>query len=123
MKYIFEAIFAVAILLIADLQAQIIEKNKPINHTVWGLVFVTLGGIGLWFQFSWWFAAALVIEHFIFFAPLLNFLRHPRKPFFYISSQPKTGSIWDKWLIKIESIYPYLYIIAVIGFILIQWKL
>lgn len=124
MEHIYEIIFAACIAMIADWQAHIINNQKPINHFWWGVLFAGLIGIGFVVEKEdYWFLAALILEHFILFAPLLNFFRSPRKPFFYISSNPKQGSIWDRLLLKIEKYYPYLYIASGVVFIYLQFKL
>lgn len=124
MEHIYEIIFAACIAMIADWQAHLISDDKDINHFWWGVLFAGLITIGFVVEKEdLWFLAALLVEHFVFFAPLLNFFRKPRKPFFYISSDPKKGSSWDRWLIKIEKYYPYIYFAGVVSFILIQFKL
>lgn len=123
MEIIYEILFAACIAMIAEWQAHLIKEEKPINHFWWGVVFAGLIGLGFVVEKDYWFLAALIIEHFILFAPLLNLFRNPRKPFFYISSDPKRGSIWDRWLLKIERYYPYVYFSGIISFALIQFKL
>lgn len=123
MQVIFEIIFAACIAVIAEWQAHKINEGKPINHFWWGVVFAVLIALGFFFQRSFWFLAALLLQHFIFFAPLLNLFRNPRKPFFYISSDPKKGSTWDGLLLKIQPYYPYIYFASVIAFVLLQFKL
>lgn len=124
MKYIFEAIFLGFIIVFADIQANMINDNKPINHYSWGAVFGLLMGIGWVFEnYNWWFMGALILEHFVFFSPLLNFFRRPRKPFFYISSVGKTGSLWDSLLIKVIGFYPEIWGAGALGFIALQFKL
>ena len=124
MKQIFEILFLGGVIVIADVQAQLIEKNKPINHFAWGALFAGIIA-GAWYleERSWWFLAVLVLEHFVFFSPALNFLRRPRKPFFYISSTPGSGSLWDKVLIPVEKYYPFIWAVGLAGFIALQFFL
>lgn len=124
MEHIYEIIFAACIAMIADWQAHLINEGKAINHFWWGVLFAGLISIGFVVEKEdYWFLSALLLEHFILFAPLLNFFRKPRKPFFYISSDPKRGSIWDRWLLAIEKHYPYIYCAGVAIFIYLQFKL
>lgn len=124
MKFIFEVLFLGGIIVIADVHAQLIEKNKPINHFTWGGIFAGIIA-GAWYleERNWWFLAALILEHFVFFSPALNFLRRPRKPFFYLDSQPKSGALWDKVLIPIEKYYPFIWAAGLAIFIALQFFL
>lgn len=121
MKFIFEVLFIVVIIVFSDIQANLIADNKPVNHTTWAMAFAALIG-GAWAleRYDYWFMGALVLEHFVFFSPFLNFFRRPRKPFFYISSVGIKGSLWDKLFIKIQPAYPYIWIGALISFALIN---
>ena len=78
MKFIFEILFFLAMAGIADLQARMIGDNKAIHHGWWDVVFGIMI-FGAWqleersLQFLW----ALILEHFVFFPPMLNFMRSP----------------------------------------------
>jgi hypothetical protein len=124
MTTVIQLAFMPALVIIADIQARMIGADKVIRHFWWGCLFGALILAGWWISGrNYWLAGALVVEHFIFFAPVLNYLRTPRKPFFYISSQPKKGSIWDRLLIKIEPAYPFIWAAALVGFTTLQFFL
>jgi hypothetical protein len=124
MKIIFEIIFLCAILGIADIQAGIIARGQAIQHLWWGLLFALLIAGAWWLEErDYWFAGALVLEHFVFFSPALNLCRKPRESFFYIHSDPKNGSIWDRLLKPVEKYYPFIWAAGLIVFGLVQIKL
>ncbi len=124
MIYLSEILFLVAIAGIADLQARMISAGKTIYHGWWDLVFAVLIGLAWWAGgHNWWLMSALVTEHFVFFPPLLNFLRSPREAFFYLSSQPHKGSIWDWFLLKVEPAYPFIWVAGLVGFGTLQYFL
>ena len=90
-------------------------------HILWGCVFTAA------ITFFWWitdkdylFGCALVLEHFIFFNPLLNYFRKPRKPFFYTSNAGENPSWWDGAL---DKVYVPAWCIALAGFIILQFFL
>lgn len=124
MIYLSEILFLAAIMGIADVQVRMISADKAIHHGWWDVLFGALIG-GAWWIFGrdYWLAGALVTEHFVFFPPVLNFLRSPREAFFYLSSQPHKGSIWDWLLLKIQPVYPFIWGAGVIAFIFLQFKL
>ena len=124
MIYLSEILFLLAIAGIAYLQARMIRADKTIHHGWWDVVFgMLIAGAWLGFGKNYWLGGALILEHFVFFSPVLNFLRTPREAFFYLSSQPHKGSIWDALLLKIESAYPYLWGSGLVAFFFEQFKL
>lgn len=124
MRFIYEAIFLGTIIGIADIQAEMIAKGQTIRHFWWGSLFALLIAGAWWLEDqNYWFAAALVIEHFIFFSPILNWFRRPSESFFYIHSDSGKGSIWDNLLKPVEKYYPYIWGASVITFGFLQSKL
>jgi len=124
MIYVAEVLFLAAMLGIADLQARMISAEKTIYHGWWDCVFGLLIGVAWWVTGkSWMCAGALAVEHFVFFPPFINFLRSPREAFFYLSSAPHKGSIWDSLLLKIEPAYPFIWVAGLVGFVVIQFFL
>lgn len=124
MRFIYEALFLGALIVIADIQAQMIEKNRPISHFWWSIIFGILIAGAWWLEDrNYWFLAALVLEHFVFFSPMLNFFRRPQKPFFYLDSQPASGSLWDKVLIPVEKLYPFIWAVGLAALIAFQFFL
>lgn len=124
MKFIIEIIFLAVIFGIAEIQGGMIARQEAIRHFWWALLFGLLI-IGAWWleDRSYWLAGALVLEHFVFFSPALNFCREPHKPFFYLSSEPKTGSLWDSVLLKVQKYYPFIWGAGLIGLGFLQTKL
>lgn len=124
MQILYEALFLAVIIAIADYQAHRISNGHSINHWQWGIVWGILIGGAWWLeQLAPWFLLALLLEHFVFFAPLLNFYRKPRQPFFYIHSVGKGGSGWDFILQKTGKLYPFIWIAGVLAYCYTQFKL
>lgn len=124
MTYLSEILFLAAIIGIAYMQARMIGAGNAIHHGWWDVIFGVLIAVAwLIFGKNYWLGGALMVEHFVFFPPVLNFLRTPRKAFFYLSSQPHKGSIWDALLLKIEPAYPYLWGAGLSAFVFGQFKL
>jgi len=121
MPYILEILFFLALAGIADLQARMISGNKAIHHGWWDIVFAaTIAAAWVVSGKDYRLAGALALEHFVFFPQLLNFMRSPREAFFYLSSAPHKGSIWDWFMLKIEPAYPFIWVAGLVGFIIYQ---
>lgn len=122
--YINEALCLAPIIVIAHYHAGRFNRQLKTSkwfHFLWACVF------GALIVFFWWishkdyiFAGALVLQHFIFFNPLLNFFRKPRKAFFYISNAGPNPSWWDGVL---DKVYMPIWCVSVSGFITIQFFL
>lgn len=124
MIYLSEIAFLLILIGIAGLQVRMISSGKTIHHGWWDVVFgVLIAGAWVGFDKNYWLGSALVVEHFIFFPAVLNFLRTPREAFFYLSSQPHKGSIWDWLLLKIQPAYPFIWGAGMVVFIFLQFKL
>jgi len=109
-----EILFMCMNLAIASYHAERFDANKKINHTFWAIVVGIVIGMFTWVsRWDWFLCGALVMERIFAFNPLLNFLRKPRKPFFYTHSSPN-GSWLDS---KIGNSYPYVFMGALAGFI------
>ena len=123
MKYIAEAAFILLIFLIARYQASQFNKGLSISHWLWALIFgAIMAGCWLAGDRGIWFAVALILEHFIFFAPILNYLRVDRKLFFYVHSG-KGGSWFDEIMLDLGGAYPVIWIASVALFIFLQFFL
>lgn len=95
-------------------------KTGQLFHMLWSLVFGALIVFMCWLMYwNYILAAALVLERFVFFNPLLNFFRRPRKPFFYINSE-KNGSWLDRVLTKV---YKPVWVAGLAGLIILQFFL
>lgn len=117
--YIGEILFFLLNLALADYHAGRFDDNKKINHTFWaiciGLVMAAFTYVSKW---NICFAIALVLERIWCFNPLLNYLRKPKKPFFYTHSD-KVGGSWIDSIIG--NSYPYVFGASLIGFVIIQF--
>lgn len=85
------------IYLVAQFQANWYNKNKPIFwwwHPVWVIPFIIYGAIMVWVH-GVLFGTLVVFPRIIFFFPVLNLLRIPHEPFFYLHGESKNGSWWD----------------------------
>ena len=117
--YIGELLFLFMNLAIAEYHASLFDNNKKINHFWWGCA---VGGVIVLFTYAgkwdWWFFGALIAERMWCFNPMLNFLRKPKKPFFYVHSDKVGGSWLDS---IIGDAYPYVFATSLAGFIIAQF--
>lgn len=124
MKYGDELIFLLFIYAVCRWQANRFDKQqKKIRHWFWFLVFSAII-TGAWYFLSgkdYYFAGALALEHLVFFNPILNYYRTPHRAFFYIHSDPKTGSWLDGILLKLGNAWPYLWAVSLAGLITLQF--
>jgi hypothetical protein len=121
--YISELLFFIVILATAGYHAYRFNnhiKTGSAFHLLWATITGAIIVLVCWLAgWNYLLAGALAIERFILFNPLLNLMRKPRKPFFYISSG-KNGSWMDRVLTKV---YEPACAIAVTGFIILQFFL
>lgn len=123
--YLAEALFLAPIIGVAAHHAQRFDRQLPTGklfHFLWACSFIpVIAALWLLTDHNWLLAGALVLERFIVFSPVLNLLRHPRKPFFYIHKklQPldKNGSWQDELIGKA---YIPVWVVSVIGLIILQ---
>lgn len=123
MLYGNEVIFLILIIGIADWQAHRFDKEqKPIKHWFWALVFgAAIAAFWYLSHKQYYFAGALILEHVVFFPTILNYFRKPRKAFFYLHSDPKTGSWFDKLLANPIWLWPVIWALSLAGFITLQF--
>jgi hypothetical protein len=121
MPYIAEILFLMIQVWVADYQSQQFDAGKSISHTLWAAIMGAIIVVA-WYICgkNYWLIAALLIIRFVFFSILLNFMRHPRKPFFYLGSG---GSVMDGILLKIQKAYPLLWSAMFLLLIFIQFRL
>lgn len=107
-----------------------IKANKPINHPLWTwffgavIVIMWISAADPWQDFfpmlirDWAFLMDLILEHFVFFNPILNKWRG--KAFFYINSDTH-GSWFDAQFIALEvkwpGAYTWVWILAAAAFV------
>lgn len=92
------------------------------DHWPWALGYVV--GLGAIWVFSreWFLVLECLLIRMVFFNVILNYFRHPRKPFFYIHSDDQGGSFIDKLESEIYGkYYPIAWIIEVLLLISINW--
>lgn len=122
MNFVYEIIFFNLTIAIAAYQAHLIKENRAIIHWLWDIIFgAEIVLFWLLAGKNYWLLGALVLLHLIFFSAALNLFR--QKPFFYISSQGPHGSLWDKIFLQLPKLYEALWLMALIFFISIQFKL
>lgn len=117
--YIGEVLFFFLNLALADYHAGQFDAGKTINHFFWAICTgIAIGVFTYVSKWNWWFCGALVFERLWCFNPMLNFLRKPKKPFFYTHSDKVGGSWMDS---VIGNAYPFIFGASLIGFITFQW--
>lgn len=124
--YLAEALFLVPIISVALYHAYRFDKNIPTRkwfHILWGCAFGAIIAPIWWLtEKNWLLAGSLIIERFVFFSPILNYLRHPRKAFFYLGSGKNAG--WqDVLLNKLKKAYPFIWVACAIWFVILQFFL
>ncbi len=96
----------ILIYVIAKIQANKYAKNQPISwwwHPVWVIPFVLYAFI-MYLCHDRLIVLALVLERVLFFFPILNALRIPKMPFFYIHGESEHGSWWDRQFEKLNPV-------------------
>jgi hypothetical protein len=115
----------ILILVITTMHAHRFNANKPVGpwwHLWWSCIYGIPCGIAVWqFGWNWWLAGAFVLERFVFYNPILNFKRDPRRPFFYITAKNSKPGFWDKIETWMAGFYPYTWGLGALGFITIQF--
>lgn len=122
--FINEGLFLVFNYIIIRIHARRFDKNIPINsgfHFWWGLATVVVGTILVWLShWNWWFAGALVAMRAWAYNPLLNMVRHPPKPWFYLATKDAHNSAIDK---MVYSWYHVGWFIALAAWLFLQYKI
>lgn len=118
MNYLAELLFLFINILAADFQAQQFAAGRSISHFWWAFAFGVFIGVAWWLRDEdWYLACALLLERTWMFNPTLNLFRG--KPFFYTGSGK--GSSWlDDHFGKF---YSYTFVVALAGFIFLQFFL
>lgn len=123
MNYLYEIAMLAMIVAVCKIQAGIFAKNTSIGtwfHVLWACPFAGYV-IVLFFitHHNYWLSAALALEHFAFFNPILNYIR--QKPFFYLGVKTKTEAWTDIVLEAIDNAYPIIWVAIVLLFIVTQF--
>lgn len=144
-SYIIELIFLLLTIGSARFQAWWFDvKQRHISHFIWACCYCFFAGVVTgafdiggtepywnstgrhynYVSFHDWVASVkwglffvLISQRFVFFSPLLNYWRIPRRAFFYISAG-KGGSFWDDVL---GAWYPFAYFVNLAGYITLQF--
>lgn len=126
MVIILEVLFLLLNIVIAKIHAQRFNANIAITntfHAIWaGVVGAFI--VGAWFlsHHNWWLVLALTLLRMWAFNPILNYLRIPRKPFFYLHGESQNGSFIDTLQEQIiGNNYPYFWAGYVVAFIVTQF--
>lgn len=115
MNYIIETALLAVNLVMAWWQARLIRNNRPIKHGWWALLYSVCLGAAFWITRNPLVPIAGVFIRECFFAPVLNFLRKPSKPFFY--RNPSGTSILDQVQ---GAVYVPVYIVSWLALIILQ---
>lgn len=117
----------IIILIVTTIHANRFNDNKAVGpwwHLWWSLLYGIPCGIAVWqFGWNWWLAGAFLLERFVFYNPILNFKRKPRRAFFYTVSKNSKPGMWDKVYVWFGKLYPYIWTLTVATFIAIQFFL
>lgn len=112
-------IVLIATIAVADFHADWYKNNKPIYwwwHPLWVLPFILFAiGDGI-DHHNIYYGIMVFAPRGIFFSPILNLLR--KKPFFYLSAASSNPSIIDKVLLTFQVIYPYIWILLCVSYVL-----
>ena len=123
-NYVDEAVCLAIMFAICAIHAAKFNRNEKITvffHATWLIVYCIPIIFFLFYNWSWWLLIALGLERAVMYNQILNILR--KKPFWYIHSDPKTGSVIDRFLIKLGWWYPIAWFLLLGVFIFIQFKL
>jgi hypothetical protein len=118
---LFQILFLILIIVITDIHARRFKANKPIGplfHLTWGMVYAFPAAFFAWQLGSWWLVWAGAVERFVFYNPVLNIWRTEK--FFYIHSG-KNGSWWDDLELLWSRAYPWIWALAALAFIILQF--
>lgn len=104
----------------AWLQARIIKANKPINHTLWAVLYVLFCWAVMWWAHNEFMAPFCLLIRKPLFDVALNLFRG--LPFFYVSLNPK--SIIDDihfslYGVRSELYLPVYFVAALISLLMI----
>lgn len=115
MNYLTEIALLVINLVMAWWHSRLILGGRPIKHGLWALLYAACLGAAFWITRNPLVPIAGVFIRECFFAPVLNFLRKPSKPFFYRSST--STSILDQVQ---GAVYVPVYIVSWLALIILQ---
>lgn len=97
-------------------------KIGPWFHIVWGCIYASVMAFMAWQVKSWWLLGGFAIERFVFYNMTLNILRYGWRwdSLFYIHAE-KNGSWWDRIELAWKGLYPYIWGVGVLAFVIIQF--
>jgi hypothetical protein len=103
MSYVYELIFLLSLVAIAIIHAFFIRRNKEYSHLLWGGISLTIGAILFYCShYNVLLGISFVFIRVVVFSPLLNLLRRPPKPFFYLNPESNENKInFDGFIQKI----------------------
>ena len=121
--FIIESLFLFLIIVVTFVHEQWFKENLPTGpffHLGFSLVYIVpMIWIGSSPQHSLFLTAAIAVERFSFYNPLLNMMRE--KPFFYLSVNNTNPSLWDKIEIRWGKLYPLVWVLSLTIFIIFQF--
>ena len=106
----------ILIIVVCYIHAGIFARNRIIGpwfHFLWAMSYFIPCGVIAYFTRSWWLAGAFIMERAVFYNPVLNLIR--QRPFFYQGSATANNHAISNGLYT-----PFLWIVYIIGFIIIN---
>lgn len=116
--FLVQMAFVLINIAIAAYQAHRFDKEqKRIKHWLWAIYYGALVTVSWPIHKDWYLIYAITSMHLWLFNPVLNYLRTPRKPFFYTNPEDPQGSYIDKlWM----DVYPAVFCGAFISYLVAQ---
>lgn len=95
-------------------------KQKRIKHWIWSIYYAAMVAVTWPIHRNVYLIAAILTLHLPLFNTVLNYMRIPRKPFFYTHPEDPHGSLVDKlW----GQAYPAVFFASSIFYIVINFYL
>lgn len=115
---IFFLVFTVAIAVYqANFYNAHMADGKTLSHPLWFAIYCIPIAVDYLIWKNWEHIATAFLIRGVFFDPLLNLLRKPSKPFFYINGVSGNAgtSWWDSMLLKISKNAAWIWVIELLG--------
>ena len=124
MIWVWEIAELVLVRAICAIHAKVFAENKKIGkffHLIWFLVnAIPFTVIALVSRHPFWLVCFALLR-FVFYNPVLNFLRSPRRSFFYLGDRTQSTESWyDKIEESVLSAWPYIWCFGLVLFIVSQ---
>ena len=121
---IIEIIMMVMIVIVAIIHKDWFAANKPVGfwfHIGWAIPFSAFIAVVFFVTHNYLLTAALILQRFDFFNPILNLLR--KEYLFYLGSATMTEAWLDRLLEIYNNSYPYIWAAGCLAFTYLEIKL